>query len=1156
MLYSNLIEQKCDFTYSANIQYDINSDSKLKSFIPNIANIKLLKELFYNITNKSSEQNCFLIYGSYGTGKSHLLTVLGQLLHQDFKNSKVLKSFLANSSNINENFSSMVKKFYSNNKPYLLIPVNSNFDDFNRCIYKSLIKTLKSIGITIDFKEFYNQALKTIYKWEDNEQSSTKLNDICKDNNITVSKLKSGLKSYNRKFKDIFQKIFKCMTFGIDFIYETSNLEDTLKDVNNTISNQFSGIVFIFDEFGKYLEDNLKNIQVKQIQDLAEFCDRSNNRLILVSHKQIALYTNKSSKKYAEEWKKIESRFKKISINSNYDQSLMITQSLISKNDNWKFFENKFQNNLNEIYQQGLDFKGYSLKDYTVQENIYPLHTITLYVLDKLSKKIAQNDRTFFTYLSSNQNGSLYSTLETLSIDDFHFIGLDYIFDYFEPNFREYQGEEIYNIYRNYQTAISKCSNNTEIRVLKVITVIYTINDSVVLSCNKENILNLIDCPKNDIEETLNNLCINKVLKYSKYNNVFEFFNGSIIDIDILIQEKISNINENACVTALNQDFRNFLIYPHEHNDLYKIKRAFIPMFVTYLDFVKKNLKKISQNYDGMIFMVISNDEYSLEDLKEVSNKIPFEIAIININCNNLIDEVKKYIAIQSIEAQIDTLKQKDLSVVEEINYYKIEQTNIINRYIQSWKNIETTDILVISNGEKKFISTDEELSNLASNLMNLKFNQSMIVNNELLNKNKLTPSMVTAKKIAINSIINHFNEDNFGITTISPEYLIIRSVLLKNGFIKTDNIELNKIKGEITSKYVMQVINDFVSQCKKEPTSAEFLYDSLINQPIGCRLGYIDIIFTYVLRNNFEGLTIDTHGVEKNLSYETVEDIVKRPQDYTIYINFFTTEQLTYIENLESIFDSYISKENNRLKSIYDAIMLHYKNISKYARTTQKISNTTKNYRNIMNKSYSNYHKFFFDTLCKLSINDIIFSKNELETTINDITLKVKNEILSLFGYSTDLISMFMELYQTQWSNKKSKIFDYYTNQFLNVVSELTFNSNEVDLINKLSKIMVGFEISYWNDTHLDNFIQKLTDIKNTLNNYIPKDNFNNETVVKISTGKTLKEIVLSNEELSNNKVALKNKISKYLNNFGLSITDEDKIQVLISIIDELIKR
>lgn len=1156
MLYSNLIEQKYDFTYSANIQYDINSDSKLKNFIPNMANIELLKELFYNITNKYSKQDCFLIYGSYGTGKSHLLTVLSQLLHQDFKNSEVLETFLKNSTDIDEKFPDIVESFYSNDKPYLLVPISSNFDDFNRCIYKSLIKTLKSIGITIDFKEFYNQALNTIYNWEENEQSDDKLNDICKNNNITKSKLKSGLKSYNRKYKDIFKKIFKSMTFGVDFIYETSNLEDTIQDINNTIEGEFSGIVFIFDEFGKYLEDNLRNIQVKQIQDLAEFCDRSNNRLILVSHKQIALYTNKFIKKYAEEWKKIESRFKKISINSNYDQSLMITQSLISKNENWKSFEKKFQSNLNEIYQQGLNFKGYSLKDYTVQEKIYPLHTITLYALDKLSKKIAQNDRTFFTYLSSKQDRGLYSTLKTLSTDKFYFIGLDSIFDYFEPNFKEYQGEEIYNIYRNYQTAVSKCSNAIEIRVLKAITVICTINDSVVLSCNKENILNLIDCPKNDIEEALNSLCNDKVLKYSKYNNIFEFFNGSIIDIDALIQEKIVNINESVCVGVLNQDFRNFLIYPHKHNDLYKIKRAFIPTFVTYSDFVKKNFEKVTQNYDGVVFMVISNDEYSLEDLKEVSGNILSGIVIININCGNLIDELKKYIAIQLIETQIDILKQEDLSVVEEVNYYKVEQTNIINRYIQSWKSMETTDILVVSNGERKFISTDEELSNLASDLMNLKFNQSMIVNNELLNKNRLTPSMITAKKIAINSIINHFNEYNFGITTISPEYLIIRSVLLKNGFIKTDNIELNKVDGKLTSKYVMQVIDDFVSQCKENPTSAEVLYNSLVNQPIGCRLGYIDIIFTYVLQNNFEGLTIDTHGVEKNLSYETVEDIVKRPKDYNIHINFFTNEQLTYIESLESIFNSYLSKENNRLKSLYDAIMLHYKNINKYARTTQNISDITKIYRNIMNKSYNNYHKFFFNTLCKLSIDDIILSKNELETAINSITLKAKDEILSLFGYSKDLISMFMELYQTEWIDKKSKVFDYYTNQFLNVISRLSSNSNEIDLINRLSRIMVGFEVSYWNDTHLDSFIQKLTDVKNTLNNYIPKDNFNNETIVKISTGKTLKEIVLSNEELSNNKVALKNKISKYLNDFGLSITDEDKIQVLISIIDELIKR
>lgn len=33
-------------------------------------------------------------------------------------------------------------------------------------------------------------------------------------------------------------------------------------------------------------------------------------------------------------------------------------------------------------------------------ENCYPLHPITLFALDRLSKRVAQNERTFFTYLA------------------------------------------------------------------------------------------------------------------------------------------------------------------------------------------------------------------------------------------------------------------------------------------------------------------------------------------------------------------------------------------------------------------------------------------------------------------------------------------------------------------------------------------------------------------------------------------------------------------------------------------------------------------------------------------------------------------------------------------------------------------------------------
>jgi hypothetical protein len=101
----------------------------------------------------------------------------------------------------------------------------------------------------------------------------------------------------------------------------------------------------------------------------------------------------------------------------------------------------------------------------------------------------------------------------------------------------------------------------------------------------------------------------------------------------------------------------------------------------------------------------------------------------------------------------------------------------------------------------------------------------------------------------------------------------------------------------------------------------------------------------------------------------------------------------------------------------------------------------------------------------------------------------------------------------------------------------------------------MVGFEVSYWNDTHLDEFIRKLESVKNTLDSYIPNQTSNLETKVTISSGKKFKEIALSNAKLSDISLTLKNRILKSINDFGISLSDEDKVQTLISIIDELIK-
>ena len=72
MLYSDLIRQETEYTYSANVQFDIENDKKLARFIPNETTIELFREYFVDTIRTNPNHHSRILYGSYGTGKSHL----------------------------------------------------------------------------------------------------------------------------------------------------------------------------------------------------------------------------------------------------------------------------------------------------------------------------------------------------------------------------------------------------------------------------------------------------------------------------------------------------------------------------------------------------------------------------------------------------------------------------------------------------------------------------------------------------------------------------------------------------------------------------------------------------------------------------------------------------------------------------------------------------------------------------------------------------------------------------------------------------------------------------------------------------------------------------------------------------------------------------
>lgn len=1175
MNYASLVTKKNKYKYSANIYFDTQDESKLSEFIPNLTTTEILREYLIGIINQNTDAHSRILYGSYGTGKSHLLTVISDLLSHNHTDGYGFKEFLKAISKYDENLSTEILRFVRNEKPYIVVPVYANFDEFDKCITFSLKKEFERRGINLSFKSYFDDALKLIKLWESGNESKTRLKKILKEKKIKIEELVNGLNSYDSSSEKGFEYVFKSMTYGADFVNEAGNMLDNLELANDKIKDDYRGIVFLFDEFGRYVEDFGNNIKVKAVQDLAEFCDHSgyDDYLFLVSHKQLSLYTDKMKKSLSDEWKKIEGRFRSTSINIKYDQCLSLIPHIIPKTDLWDKYKIKFQDDLCEIYVQAYDFKGFLLPPEDNKTNPFeggfPLHPITLYALDRLSKKVAQNERTFFTYLASDEENSLFNQLEKMNLDEFHFVGLDAIYDYFEENICAYRTDDVYDIYKKLQFAINKLGNTKnnalEIRVLKVIAVIYIIGDSATLAADLKTLTDVVDSDKYSIRGAIDNLVKLKIIKYMRQYGYYDFLDSSIYDFESMIDERISSITDEMAIGTLNEEFSDFAIYPHKYNFDYHMNRVFLPVFAQKAEINKKSIMRLlPKYYDGVVLFILDK-QFIIDEYKNNDVQIDRSLFIINQNEAETLLEVKRYIAIKYFYSIREELKKDDPTVEKELLLYLNEQKGLVSDIIAKWNNINDRGINVVVNGNEYLVKNGKEVTDIASDIMMQSYTDTIIVNNDLINKNILSGAIKQARSKALSLIMN---EDNIleNCSLLSPEHSIIRSVLSKNGIYKDENISRPNIlpTGSISGEAVIKEIDKFLNKCLKGQVCLLELYDKLKRPPFGLRDGYIPVLLAYELKK-YANVSIYFHGSEHDYCEDELVKALENPEHYNLYICNWTEEQTEYINGLEKLFTKYINHSSrNRLKELFNAMNKHFISISKAARTTDKyVSESAKLYRDIMSITCKDYNKFFFEKLPQ--INDDLQS---LVIQISNIILELENvtslqivEIIQLIRTilkidpNVKLAEKIHDLYENEWKEKRFKSFDYHTNVVLDYLETMYTDISNDKFAQDIAKIVTGFEIEYWNDSKMDDFFMVFSKIVNQLNDYVIQNELKgNEIKITINVGQDQEKTTqFDKTELSGNSQMMFNKMKATIDNFGESISYEEKLQVLAKIFSEI---
>ncbi|MBP1566711.1 MAG: hypothetical protein J6A58_13285 [Oscillospiraceae bacterium] len=652
----DIIEVVKGFQSSVNIEYDFNDANKISGFIPTSSTLNIISNIIRNTSNDNIER-AKILTGAYGRGKSHIILVTLSILYN--KDPQLFDKLLEKIRKIDEDSYKLINNYIVSHERLLPVIINGNSSNLTQAFLNALQQALKLYNLEDIMPETnFKAAINTLRLWKtdypDTFKTFKKL--INQDISKFIRELTLNTSSAYKKFVDIYPSLTAGSTFNP---FVGFNVVEIYDNVNSSLKSKgYSGMYVVYDEFGKYLESSIgvaTESETKMLQDFAEKCNREASQqlhLMLICHKDISNYIDSNlPQDKVDGWRGISGRFEHINLSNNFHQTYEIISHAIYKNDSkWQKFKSENNAFFEELLSVTKKDDFLSSKEEIVIYDCYPLHPITTFMLPRLSERIAQNERTLFTYLTANQKNTLNEFINN-NEETFPLITPDHLYDYFEQELRkELNSSELHKIYTLSSKILAKVGKNTlSAKVIKTIAVIYFVEQFEKVSPTVDVLCNIFryKYDNKEIISAIDYLINEAYIVYLKNSNNFLCLKEtSGIDINSEITNKIEKLKLNMSMEqALNYCVHDNYLYPVRHNESKCLTRFFELRFISYKNYTSMKNISIPDRAAGIVYAVFfeNNDELISEfDFSKLRKQ---EVLIVPREFKIIESSIYKYIA-------------------------------------------------------------------------------------------------------------------------------------------------------------------------------------------------------------------------------------------------------------------------------------------------------------------------------------------------------------------------------------------------------------------------------------------------------------------------------------------------------------------------------
>jgi len=1021
------------FLRSINIQLDVGHPERLEHFRPTSKSVRLISSLL-----EEDGGSALFVVAPYGSGKSITASYVGELVENHASGEGVLEQVESRTISIDPTLAKKANSRRKGGTKGLFVPLYGHVPSTPTALKEGILTAMRRCKL--------GRQARSIERLEP----------------------KSG--------HDVFELISEC----------SEKLEDS----------GFDRLVIVWDEFGRHLQGLIAEGRPEELdvlQVLAEVVSRTSSvpvSLVLLLHRSLLGYASGLPSGVRREWTKIEGRFETLQYVDDSNELYELVASLVEESRPSEPTDIDFAALGERARAVGLFPKLDDDRLAQVLAAAHPLEPSTLYLLPRVAARVAQNERTLFSFL------------QWVSLEESVPPGA--IYDYFRGDFRTDGGAGgTQRPWLETESALQKVEGGSvDEEALKCAFLLgLGLGGERAHSTYARLAFVLESVEEGQAADVLDGLIDRKLLVHRRHSDQVVVWHGTDVDLrGRLDDEKRRSSADFRLAPFLTREMPPPVWRPVEYNARRGIRRYLTAQYVT-VDGLQVFVTELTMaggwdaGCDGQVLYVLPQSADEIEEATTIAQSIADPRLFVAI--------APEVAALR--EAAIDLWcllrMHADHELIGSDPLVKAELDHLTDDTRTGLQPLVDRVLLPHARGSRWFhsgqpvpVATVTQLRRKLSETMAEVFSGTPEIDSEMVVRRTPTSVVINARKKVELGLLERYGQEDLGIEGSFADKAIFRCVFLRTGLYRPrgsrwglahpSDLELPGLAS------VWNRVRAFFADPGKNKSFRLFL-DELREPPYGVREGLLPLLlaagfkaFPTAIAVRYRGQFVD------DLLPSVVEDLAKNPDDYALDVVGLTSRERKYLERVIKIFrrgsGDTPAEEGDLLRACMDAVLEWRHHLPAAVSSSRHLSVEAQAFEEELTSP--DPVRLFLEELPRLAgattgqpqklIDGIVRLRDELESVerlFQDEAVQALNQTLVSRGIHN---GSGVREQAARWAAHFPKSFrrslpDRVTQGVLTRLSAPY--RDDASLVNALSTLLVGRPIQQWDETVIPSFRRQL---------------------------------------------------------------------------------